>query len=153
MVEHGELVYSIFACMLTANLIHLVIGRIGIRVWSTFMRVPKSIILPVVVILCVAGVYIPTNSMFHVGMMLAFAGLGYVMRKSGFSIVCLVIGFLLGPMFELALRQTMLLYKSDLSIMFTSPISLGFLILTLYFAWRFGLGQKKKNATSVPSGE
>jgi len=153
MVEHGELVYSIFACMLTANLIHLVIGRIGIRVWSTFMRVPKSIILPVVVILCVAGVYIPTNSMFHVGMMFAFAGLGYVMRKSGFSIVCLVIGFLLGPMFELALRQTMLLYKSDLSIMFTSPISLGFLILTLYFAWRFGPGQKKKNATSLSSGD
>ena len=148
MIEHGELVYSIFACMLIANLIHLLIGRAGIRVWANFMRVPKNIILPVVVILCVAGVYIPTNSMFHVGMMFAFAGIGYAMRKSGFSIVCLVIGFLLGPMFELALRQTMLLYKSDLSVMVSSPISLVFLALTLFFCWRFGPGQKKKKTIS-----
>ncbi|HAY45468.1 MAG TPA: Tricarboxylate transporter family protein [Gammaproteobacteria bacterium] len=138
MVDHGELVYSIFACMLMANLIHIIIGRIGIRFWVVFMNVPKSIILPVVVVLCIAGVYIPTNSMFQVGLMLAFAGLGYAMRKSGFSIVCLVIGFLLGPMFEMALRQTMLMYKSDLTIMFSSPISLAFLVLTLFFCWRFG---------------
>lgn len=144
MMEHAELLYSIFACMLMANLAHMVIGRIGIRFWGMFMRVPKNVILPIVVLLCIAGVYIPTNSLFHVGMMLAFAGLGYVMRKSGFSIVCLVIGFLLGPMFELALRQTMLMYKNDLSIMLESPIALGFLILTAYFAWRFGRPEKKR---------
>ena len=144
MVEHGELVYSIFACMLMANLLHLLIGRIGIRIWGLFMRVPQNIILPVVILLCLVGVYIPSNSLFDVGLMFAFAGLGYVMRKSGFSIVCLVIGFLLGPMFELSLRQTMLMHKSDLSVLLTSPISLGFLLLTLYFLWRFGPGRRRR---------
>jgi putative tricarboxylic transport membrane protein len=70
------------------------------------------------------------------------------MRKSGFSIVCLVIGFLLGPMLEMALRQTMLMHKTDLTILLTRPISAVFLALTVFFIWHFGfrpIFQKKKN--------
>ena len=141
MVEHGELVYSIFAAMLMANGLHLLIGRIGINFWGQILRVPKTIVLPTVVILCIAGVYIPTNSLFEVGIMFAFGALGVAMRRAGFSIVCLVIGFLLGPMFELSLRQTLLMYKSNLAIMLTSPISVTFLLLTVYFIWRFGPAQ------------
>lgn len=143
MVEHGELVYSIFAAMLMANLAHLIIGRLGIRLWVQFVRVPKRIILPIVVVLCILGVYIPSNSLFDVGLMFAFGALGYLMRKSGFSIVCLIIGFLLGPMFEMSLRQTMLLYRSDLTVLFTSPISLVFLTLTVFFVYRFGFAGRR----------
>lgn len=141
MTDHADLVYSIFAAMLIANLVHLVIGRIGIRFWGQILRVPKSVVLPVVVILCVAGVYIPTNSLFEVGLMLVFGALGFLMRRGGFSIVCLVIGFLLGKMFELALRQTLLMHKSDMTILLQGPISLAFLLLTIYFVWRFGPAQ------------
>ncbi len=141
MVDHAELVYSIFAAMLMANGLHLLIGRIGIRFWGQILRVPKRVVLPIVVIFCIAGVYIPTNSLFDVGMMFAFGALGLAMRRAGFSIVCLVIGFLLGPMFELSLRQTLLMHKSDLTILLTSPISLVFMLLTVYFVWRFGPAQ------------
>lgn len=149
MIEHGALVYSIFASMLMANVAHLIIGRIGITIWVKFVLIPKKIILPVVTVFCFLGVYIPSNSMFDVGLLLVFGGLGYFMRKSGFSIVCLVIGFLLGPMLEMALRQTMLMHKTDLTILITRPISLVFLLLTLFFIWHFGLkdrvmGKKKK---------
>ncbi|MCP5368687.1 MAG: tripartite tricarboxylate transporter permease, partial [Hyphomicrobiales bacterium] len=137
MESHGELIYSIFASMLIADGIHLVIGRLGIRIWGHITRVPRTVILPVVVVLCVVGVYVPTQSMFDVGVMLVFGGLGYLMRRTGFSIVCLVIGFLLGPMFETSLRQTMLMYKSDLSVLVSSPIALVFVLLTLYSLWRF----------------
>lgn len=152
MVEHGELVYSIFASMLMANIAHLIIGRTGIRIWVQFARVPKKIILPVVVVFCILGVYIPTNSMFDVVLLALFGGIGYVMRKTGFSIVCLVIGFLLGPMFEMALRQTMLMYKSDLSVMVTTPIPAVFILLTVIFAWRFGRTPKKKAESTENSG-
>ena len=47
-------------------------------------------------------------------------------------------------MFELSLRQTMLMHKSDLTILLTSPMSLGFLILTVYFLWRFGFRPGKR---------
>jgi len=143
MVEHAELVYSIFASMLMANVAHLLIGRIGIRIWSQILRVPQNIVLPIVVVFCVVGVYVQSSSMFDVVLMLAFAALGYAMRRSGFSIVCLIIGFLLGPLFELSFRQTMLMYRSDLSIMLTSPISLIFVALTVYFLWRFGFQRRK----------
>jgi putative tricarboxylic transport membrane protein len=142
--EHGELVYSIFASMLMANVAHLVIGRIGIRIWVQFVRIPKYIVLPTVVLLCIIGVYIPSNSMFDVGLLFVFAGLGYVMRKGGFSIVCLVIGFLLGENFEISLRQAVLMNNSDLTVLFTSPIALVFILLTIYFTWHFGFKSNKR---------
>ncbi|MEQ9200351.1 MAG: tripartite tricarboxylate transporter permease, partial [Rhodospirillales bacterium] len=134
---HGDLVYAIFASMLIANGIHLVIGRLGIRVWGHITRVPRAVILPTVVVLCIVGVYIPAQSLFAVGIMLAFAGLGYAMRVTGFSLVCLVIGFLLGPMLETSFRQTLLMYKADLTILVSSPIALLFMLLTIYSLWRF----------------
>jgi putative tricarboxylic transport membrane protein len=131
MTMHGELVYALFASMLMANGIHLLIGRLGIPLWSLVARVRKAIILPPVIILCIVGVYLPGQSLFDVGVMLVFAGVGLTMRRSGFSVVCLVIGFLLGSMFETSLRQALLLYKSDFSAILYSPIALVFLTLTL----------------------
>lgn len=137
MEQHGELIYSIFASMLICNLFHLVIGRIGIRIWGQITRVPRTVILPAVIVLSVVGVYVPSQSLFDVGLMMAFAGLGYLMQSTGFSLVCLVIGFLLGPIFETSLRQTLLMYKADLTIFLSSPIALVFVLLTLFSLWRF----------------
>ena len=67
--EHGVLIYSIFASMLLANVAHILIGRVGIRLWVQFVRIPKNVVLPTVVVLCVIGVYIPSNSMFHVALL------------------------------------------------------------------------------------
>jgi putative tricarboxylic transport membrane protein len=75
------------------------------------------------------------------------------MRKSGFSIVCLVIGFLLGPMLEMALRQTMLMHKTDLTILITRPISAVFLILTVFFIWHFGFRGRFKTKETVKKPE
>ncbi|UCE30569.1 MAG: tripartite tricarboxylate transporter permease [Burkholderiales bacterium] len=127
---HGELVYALFASMLMANALHLLIGSIGIRLWAQVARVPVSLILPLVLVLCIVGVYLPGQSLFDVGVMLAFAGVGLLMRRTGFSIVCLVIGFLLGGMFESSLRQAMLMYKTDAGAILESPIAIAFLVLT-----------------------
>lgn len=135
--QHGDLIYGIFASMLICNGFHLLVGRLGINIWGYITRVPKNIVLPIVIVLCIVGVYVPTQSLFDVGLMLAFAGLGYLMRSTGFSLVCFVIGFLLGPMFETSLRQTMLMYKSDLTVLLSSPIALIFVILTVFSLWRF----------------
>ena len=127
---HGDVVYALFASMLMANLIHLVIGKLGIPIWSIVARAPKALVLPPVIVMCVVGVYLPGQSLFDVAVMLSFAGIGLVMRRTGFPVVCLVIGFLLGGMLETSLRQAMLLYKSDIAILLESPIALAFLALT-----------------------
>ena len=140
---HGDLVYALFASMILANGIHLIVGRVGIPVWGLVSRTPKSIILPPVVVLCIVGVYLPGQSLFDVSVMLAFAGLGLVMRRTGFSLVCLVIGFLLGGMFETSLRQALLLYKTDVSVLLESPIALAFLCLVIVILGRSAFKTKK----------
>jgi len=130
MTMHGDLIYALFASMLIANGLHLIIGRLGIPVWALVARVPKAVILPPVLIMCMVGVYLPGQSMFDVAIMLIFAGLGLAMRRTGFSVVCLVIGFLLGGMFEISLRQSLLIYKTDYTEILQSPIAMVFLLLT-----------------------
>jgi putative tricarboxylic transport membrane protein len=137
MQAHGHLIYGIFASMLMANVAHVIVGRIGIRIWGQITRVPQAIVLPIVIPLCIAGVYIPSHSLFEIGLMFAFAALAYVMRKTGFSLVSLLIGFLLGPMLEFSLRQALILYKGDWSVFFSKPIALVFFVLTVVFLWRF----------------
>ena len=152
MINHGALIYSIFASMLLANVVHLILGRLGIRLWVQFVKIPKHVVLPTVLLLCIVGVYIPSNSMFDVAMLFVFAGVGYLMRKGGFSIVCLVIGFLLGSNFEIYLRQSILINKSDLSILLTSPISLTFLLLTVYFIYHFAIRVPRKRRQAQAAG-
>jgi len=142
MQMHGHLIYAIFASMLMANVAHLIVGRIGIRLWGQITRVPQAIVLPVVIPLCIAGIYIPTSSLFEVGLLFAFAALAFVMRKTGFSLVSLLIGFLLGPMFEFSLRQALILYRGDWAIFIEKPIAVVFICLTLIFLWRFGVKTK-----------
>lgn len=138
--QHGELVYALFASMLMANFVHLAIGRLGIPLWATIARTPRKLILPPVLVLCIVGVYLPSQSLFGVGVMLVFAGIGLVMQRLGFSVVCLVIGFLLGGLFENSLRQSLRLHDSDYTAVFGSPIALIFLALTALVlvraAWR-----------------
>jgi len=136
LTQHGELVYALFASMLMANGVHLLIGRIGIPLWAKVARTPRAVILPPVLALCIVGVFLPNQSLFGVGVMLVFAGVGLVMQRLGFSVVCLVIGFLLGGMLENSLRQSLRLYRSDLSAVFTSPIALIFIALTLFVLYR-----------------
>ncbi len=145
MTMHGDLIYSLFASMLMANGIHLVIGRVGIPVWATISKAPRGLILPAVVILCMVGVYLPGQSMFDVAVMLAFGAVGLAMRRSGFSVVCMVIGFILGGMFETSLRQSLLLYKSDIGVILESPIAIAFFALTAILLVR-SAWQESKNA-------
>lgn len=149
MVQNGDMVYAIFASMLMANFAHLIIGRLGIPLWVKVTQIPKAIVLPIVTVFCVIGVYIPASSFFEVYIMFIFGALGYVMRKTGFSIVAMFIGFMLGPMLEHVLRQTMVLHDNNLFIFFTRPMSLPFVLLTIFCIWRFGIKANKTKKSSA----
>jgi putative tricarboxylic transport membrane protein len=127
---YGELIYALFASMIIANFIHLLIGRAGVDLWVHFATIPRGLILPPVLMFCIIGVYLPSQSLWDVGFMLVFAGVGIVMIRTGFSIVCLVIGFLLGDLFETSLRQTLLLYNGNYGEALQSPVAMLFLLLT-----------------------
>jgi len=140
--DHPRLVYGIFAAMAVANLFNLVIGGIGLRFFALLVRFPENAIHPIIVMLCIAGAYATGNSMFSVGVMLAFAVLGYFMRKLDFSFATFIIGFALGENFEVFFRQTIILFEDHPVDLLTRPIVLALLALTIWVLWRTGRQRK-----------
>lgn len=134
--EHGQLIYGIYGGMLVANVLNLFIGALGLRVFVRVLSIPKNIIYPVIIFICVTGAYMADNSLFAVSLMIILAVVGFFMKKLNFSFVTFIIGFVLGPMFELSLQQTLIMTRNDLTALLTRPIAMTFLALTLLFIWR-----------------
>ena len=112
------------------------------RFFAYVISLPNQYIHPVIVLLCFSGAYLITQSMFAIGLMVGFAILGYIMRKLDYSIVAFIIAFILGPLFEDALRQTLVLFSDTPEELLTRPIAVIFVLLTIYSAWRFGAREK-----------
>lgn len=133
-VERPDLMYSLFIGLFIINLLLLFMGMLAIRFAARLIMVPTTIIVPSVVLLCFTGVYSVSNSLFSVGVMIAAGIFGYVVRKLGFSIAPLSIGFVLGPIFETSLRQSIIISEDNPLVFFASPIALsiyGVLLLTI----------------------
>ena len=128
--EHPDLVYSIFMGMFVINIFMLIIGLLGIRVFTKIISMPTYVITPLIFVLCVVGSFAINNSMFDVGMMLAFGVFGYILGKLKIPEAPVVIGIILGPMVESNLRRALILSKGSFLIFVEKPISLLFLLLT-----------------------
>ncbi|WP_417691979.1 tripartite tricarboxylate transporter permease [Roseibium sp.] len=139
--EHGQLIYGIFAAMFMANWINFGIANLGLRLFAMVVSVPKGIIHPIVVVLCIAGAFANGNAMFSVAVMMVFAVLGYFMRKLDFSFATFIIGFALGGTFEQSVRQSVILFKDSPWTLLTHPIVMLFVALTIFAVWRILNGQ------------
>lgn len=152
--DGGELVYSIFAGMIVASGALLLVGLVGQGFFARVIAIRDSIIMPVIVFLCVIGAYLEGGGMFGVYLMLLFAGLGYLMKKFDFSFVTFVVGYILGPMAELALRQAIIITDADPAALLSHPIALLFLALTVFAAWRFSsLHMLEMSGVSRPTAD
>ena len=133
--DRGEIMYAIYIGLFVINIVMMLIGYFAIRFAAQIIRVPQNIVLPLVLLLSVAGIYSTFNSLFAVGITLAAGVFGYAIRKLGFSVAPLVIGFVLGAIFEDGFRQSITTSQGSLIEFFNTPIGLviyGFLFLTLF---------------------
>ncbi len=134
--ERPDLMYAIFIGLFAINILMTGIGLIAIRFAAQMIRVPNAVIVPTVMLLSYVGIYSVSNSLFNVGVLLAAGVLGYVVRKLGYSIAPLSIGFVLGPILENSLRQSLTIADGSAAAFFGSPIALaiyGVLALTLFW--------------------
>ncbi|GGJ80445.1 tripartite tricarboxylate transporter permease [Pseudomonas matsuisoli] len=119
----GVLVYGIFTALVIANVV-MVLGLFGfMRGFVRVLSVPKHILLPVVMMLCVIGAYGINNRLFDVGCMLAFGVLGWLMKKANLPTTPLLLGFILGPIIETNLRRGLMSSRGDFLPFLTEPIS------------------------------
>jgi putative tricarboxylic transport membrane protein len=99
-VEQQQLVFSIYLIFLLANVILLPVGLVAIRLGSLIVRVPRTILLPVIVLFCVTGAYALNASLFDVGVMLGMGCLGFVLERHGVPLGPVVLGIILGGPLE-----------------------------------------------------
>lgn len=137
--QQGRLIYSLFGAMVMANGVNLLIGHLGLRMWTRVVRAPESIIFSSALLLCIVGVSLSTGGLFGVAVMLVFAGAGYLMTAFGFSVVIFIIAFFLGPRFEISMSQSLVLLNGDPLALLHYPIALVLLALAAVSVWRLGI--------------
>lgn len=125
--EHPRLIYGIYVSMIVASLFMLIVGRVGLTFFARITRVPIRVIIPFVVLFCVVGAYLERDTVFSVFAMIGLGVLGFLMQRYGYSVVTFLIGFVVGPLFELSLRQALIITNHDLARVLDHPIALGFL--------------------------
>ena len=134
--ERPDMMYSIFIGLFAINILMMFIGLMAIRFAARLIMVPTSFIVPTVLLLSFVGIFSVSNSFFNVGVLLGAGILGYVVRKLGYSIAPLSIGFVLGPILEDSLRQSLVIADGSVSVFFASPIALGiYAVLALTILW------------------
>ncbi|MBS7525270.1 tripartite tricarboxylate transporter permease [Fusibacter paucivorans] len=141
--EAPELVYSIYAGLILSNIVLFIIVMLTHKGFSRIARLETTIIYPVVLMFCIVGVYALNQSIFDIWIMMMFAIIGYIMVKFDFSPATMMIGFILSPIFELNLRQALLISNNQLSIFFSTPITWVFWLITLYSVYNI-LNRKRK---------
>ncbi|MFC0273389.1 tripartite tricarboxylate transporter permease [Metabacillus herbersteinensis] len=128
---NGPLVYTLFIGMLLANLLIIIIGLPGIRLFTKILLVPKAVLTPLIFVLCIVGAYSLGNSYFDVLVMFIAGVIGYFMSRYDFPASPLILGLILGPMMESNLRRSLVMSEGDISIFFTRPISAVLLVIAI----------------------
>lgn len=123
----GDLVYAIFAALIVANVVMLGMSYLGMRGFVRLLKIPKYILLPVIIGLCVVGSYGLNNRVFDVWSLLFFGFLGYGLEKLKFPLVPVILGFILGPIAETNLRRGLMLSQGSFVPFVTRPIAAVFL--------------------------
>ncbi len=150
--EDAVLVYAIFIGMIAASFIMLIMGMVGQNLFARLITVSETILVPVIVFMCVMGAYLEGSGMFSVYLMLIFAFVGYFMKKFDFSFVTFLIGFILGPMAELSLRQAMIITDAKFTSLVNYPVAVLFLVLAVLSVWSFS-GMRMLRSRANPGDE
>jgi len=131
LAQHPDLFWGVVASMYVGNAMLLVLNLPLIGMWVQLLRVPYSILFPLIILFCLIGAYSINNSSTDVLIMLVFGIIGYLMKKLSLEAAPMVLAFVLGPMMETALRQSLIKSKGSFSIFFTRPISATCLIIAI----------------------
>ena len=148
----AALAYGMFAAYILAHPIVLILLALGVRWVLRIVIVPKSILYPVVLVLCVVGAYALGNTMATVYVLLACGVLGYAMVKGGLPLAPLILGVILGDQIEINLVRS-IMTDANPWLFLTRPISGGLLaaaVLSMAAAfWQHRRAQKK---SAAPAG-
>ena len=121
-IEQKEFVWGLIASMYLGNIAGLIVVLTTVPLFAAILRIPFSIIAPVILVICAIGAYTVKGSMFDVWMMLVFGVMGYVFKKLDYPLAPLVLALVLGDRAEAAFRQAILGSQGNLGVFFSNGL-------------------------------
>jgi putative tricarboxylic transport membrane protein len=132
--QHPDLFWGLVASLYLGNFLLLILNLPLIGIWVKLLKIPYKLLFPLILLFCLIGAYTLNNLSFDLYVMIFFGVMGWIMRKFGYEAAPLIMAYILGPMLENALRQSLLISGGSFLIFITRPISgiaLGFTFLLL----------------------
>ena len=133
LVNHPELFWGVIFSMFIGNILLLILNLPLIPLWVKLLEVPYKILFPLIILFCLIGAFSVSSTTFGMGIMILFGMIGYLMKKYEYEAGPLVLAFILGPMLETALRQSLIVAHGSFSIFMQKPISMVSLVITILF--------------------
>jgi putative tricarboxylic transport membrane protein len=154
--EQKDFVWGLIASMYLGNVVGLVVVLLTVPLFAAILRIPFSIIAPVILIVCAIGAYTVHNAALDMSLMLVFGVIGYLFKKLNYPLAPMVLALVLGDMAESSFRQAMLLSQGSLAIFWSNPLVGGIMALALaLLVWPFvtlALDRRTGRAAQVPAG-
>lgn len=152
-IENPQSVYAVFIIFFLANLLMLPLGWILIRLARNVLRVPRHVLMPIILLFCVVGAFAINNSLFDVGVMLTFGLLAYFMEANEFPIAPTILGLVLGAMLEQNFVTSLIKVDGNPLGFFGRPIAAALGVVTLLI-WLFPIAIRlvSRGQPSAPTG-
>jgi putative tricarboxylic transport membrane protein len=132
MIQQPQFVYEVVAMTSLASVTILLFGLFGIRPLLLILKVRRSVLMPVVFLLCTVGAFASASRVFDIYAMLAIGFGAFFLRRRGYEMAPLVLGLVLGPLLDKSLRRGLVLSDGSLLPFFTRPICMAFATVTIF---------------------
>ncbi|BCB17973.1 tripartite tricarboxylate transporter permease [Bosea sp. ANAM02] len=154
-LQTPELIYAVFIIFILANILMFPLGWVAIKSAKQILRVPRNILLPVILIFCMVGSFAMTNSLYGVVLMVVMGIFGWLLEEHGVPVAPLILGLVLGEMLEQNFMTSMIKSDGSFLVFFERPIAgvlgVSTLVIWGFMIWRMlPLGRR---GSAVPAGE
>ena len=130
-IEQKDFVWGLIASMYLGNIAGLIVVLTCVPLFAAILRIPFSVIAPIIIVICTIGAYTVHNALFDVWMVVGFGVLGYLFKKLQYPLAPLVLAIVLGDAAESSFRQAMLVSQGDMSIFFSKKLVATMTLLAL----------------------
>ncbi len=146
-----EMIYGIYGTLVAGNLLLLVLGYATMKHMTRVLCVPTVILMPCIMFVCMLGSYMETGAVFSVVSMGALAIFGYFLKKLKFSFVCVIVGYILGPLLELYVQQVVIGADGDYLSVLMRPGTDVIVLSNIFFLVWIALRNRKRKAAKAAS--
>ena len=142
--KHPDLFWGLIASMWIGNFMLLLLNLPLVGLWVSILKISWKILYPIIILICLTGAYYINKSWFDVLLLFPFALLGYIFKRLDCQPASLIMGFVLGALFEEHVRRALIISRGDWLVFLNKPISLAFIMVTSILLI-IGISYRKKN--------